>query len=210
MTSRKLILRSLLSIGLGVSLSGCFSVLPDPKPANVIYRLSSNAASVTPNANAEIIRIDRPAATQIFNSTDIVVTTDGQKLSVISQANWAEAAPVLIQTSLMNALAGSRNFIGLIPTSGARTETRLHLEVSNFEARFDGGKNSAPLAVVSYRVTYARADDRRLIGTYAVEKTARAESINVSSIVSAIDAANNSAMSDIVAWLETQSSSNRS
>ena len=199
-----MIFRNLIAIGIGLSLSACLSVLPDPKPASTVYRLSTTLADNAPMETAQVIRVDRPTANQIYNTTDIVLSSDPQTLSVIAQANWAEAAPVMIQTALVDRLDASSRFVGIIPTSGARTDTRLHLTVSNFEASFDNGPESAPLGIVSYRVTYARADDRKLLGTYAVRKTARAESINVSSVVAAIDAANKAAMTDIVRWLETQ------
>jgi len=206
--------RTLITIGLGLSLglslAGCVSVLPDPKPANKIYRLSSDMMPVPKSSTAEAIRVDRPTANQVFSSNDIVVTTEAQTLSVIAQANWAETAPVIIQSAMIDALAESPEFIGLIPTTGARTDTRLHLAIVNFEAQFDNGQGSAPLGVVSYRVTYARADNRNLLGTHTVKKTVRAKSINVASVVEAIETANDAAMKDIVTWLETQKSSNAS
>ncbi|MEP4052420.1 MAG: ABC-type transport auxiliary lipoprotein family protein [Litorimonas sp.] len=202
--------RTLMILVATVSLSACVSILPDPAPAPSVYRLATSAQPVDKAATAEIIRVDRPAATQIFNSSDIVVTHGGQKLSAIAQAKWSEATPVLIQDAMIDALESSPQFIGLIPTSGARTETRVHLVVKNFEANFDNGPESAPLAVVQYRVTYARADDRSLLGTHSVRETVRASSINVSSIVSAIEQANDAAMVDIVAWLEGQKAGNES
>lgn len=197
-------IRPLIILALSASLSACVSILPDPAPAPSVYRLASNSNVVAAAPDAEIIRIDRPSATQIFNSSDIVVTEDGQKLSAVAQAQWSEATPIIIQNAMIEALEGSSQFVGLIPTSGARTETRLHLGIKNFEANFDNGLESAPLAIVNYRVTYARADDRKLLGTHSVRKTVRAQSINVSAIVAAIEDANDAAMSDIVSWLESQ------
>jgi cholesterol transport system auxiliary component len=191
-------------LALSASLSACVSVLPDPAPAPSVYRLASNSNTVAAAAHAEIVRIDRPSSTQIFNSSDIVVTEDDQKLSAVAQAKWSETTPIMIQNAMIDALEGSSQFVGLVPTSGARTETRLHLDIKNFEANFDNGLESAPLAIVDYRVTYARADDRKLLGTHSVRKTVRAQSINVSSIVAAIEDANDAAMLDIVSWLESQ------
>ena len=194
--------RLLLALILSVSLSACVSLLPDPAPSSAIYRLDRNASPVAKSANAEVVRIDRPTATQVFNSTNIVVTKGEQQLSAIANAKWSEATPIIIQSAMVDALEGSSNFIGLIPTSGARTETRLHLDIINFEANFDNGPESAPRAEVQYRVTYSRADDRTLLGTHNVRQTVRAQSINVSSIVSALNQANDAAMNDIVSWLE--------
>ena len=111
---------------------------------------------------------------------------------------------------MVEALGSSSQFIGLIPTDGVQSDSRLHLSVKNFEANFDNGSDSAPLAVVQYRVTYVRAADRSLIGTHTVRETVRAQSINVTSIVSALEQANSAAMADVVSWLETQKSSDRS
>ena len=199
-----MISRILFTLALCTSLSACISVLPDPIPASSVYRLGTNAQAAEKAPTAEIIRVDRPSATQIFNSTDIIVTQGGQKLSAVAMAKWSEATPVVIQEAMIEALESSPQFIALVPTSGARTKTRLHLSVKNFEANFDQGQEAAPLAVVQYRVTYARADDRKLLGTHIVRKTARADSINVSSIVTALERANDAAMADIVTWLESR------
>ena len=204
-----MIARTTMIIALGLSLQACVSVLPKPKAPNSVYRLTQNAQPVAKSPTAEAIRVDRPTVHQTFNSHDIVTTSNDGKVAVLAGANWAETAPVIIQNAMINALAESPNYIGLIPTSGARTKTRIHLTVVNFEAQFDQGRDAAPLAVVSYRVTYAQADNRNLLGTYAVQKSVRADAAKVSSVVDAIGQANEDAMQDIVRWLDTQSSTNR-
>jgi len=201
MSARKLIL-----VGLAASLSACVSLLPSPESASTVYRLSSDFASVDQSASAELVRVDKPSASQVFSSNDIVVSKKGRKLSVIADANWSESMPSLIQSSLLDALGGSTKFIALTASSGASTETRVNLDVQNFEANFDEGSSSAPLAIVSYRVTYTHAKERKLLGTYTVRRTQRADSINVSSIVGAMESANQAAMLDIVQWMETKQS----
>lgn len=202
--------RFLLALTVSVSLSACVSLLPDATPASSIYRLTTTVQPVEASAAAEIIRVARPSSAQVFKSNDIVVTKDGQKLSTIAQAKWSQSTPDIIQNAMVEALGSSSQFIGLIPTDGVQSDSRLHLSVKNFEANFDNGSDSAPLAVVQYRVTYVRAADRSLIGTHTVRETVRAQSINVTSIVAALEQANSAAMADVVSWLETQKSSDRS
>lgn len=185
-----------------IALSGCVSVLPDPDPAPVVYRLQSRAQPAAPVANPQVIRIDRPIASQIYNSNDIVVSMSGQNLSAVAQANWSDAMPSTVQSAFVDAVSASGQFTALLPSSGARADTRLNVTIQNFEANFDQGEQSAPLAIVQYRIAYTRADDRELLGTLSVRKTQRAASINVSSIVAAIETANEAAMADVVAWLE--------
>ncbi len=201
-----MIARKLILLGLAVSVSGCLSILPNPDPAPTLYRLGSNFTIAEQSQSAELVRVDRPAASQVFSTNDIVVAKLGQKLSVVAEANWAESMPTLIQSTMIDALTSSPKFIGLASTSGANTETRLNLSIQNFEANFDNGQRDAPLAVVSYRVTYTNVRDRKLLGTHVVSQSRRADSINVSSIVRAIEDANQAAMVDIVQWMESRKS----
>lgn len=196
--------RPFIALLTAASLSACVSILPEPAPAPSVYRLVSSAQPADKLANAELIRVDRPSANQIFNSSDIVVSQNSKKLSAVAQAKWSEVTPIVIQNAMVDALESSPEFIGLIPTSGARSKTRLHLTIKNFEADFDNGLENAPVAIVHYRVIYTRADDRSLLGTHSVRKTMRAKSIEVPSLVEALETANAAAMTDIVAWLEAQ------
>ena len=78
----------------------------------------------------------------------------------------------------------------------------MHLTVKGFEAQFDQGESSAPLAVVHYGVTLSNASNRNLLSSYDVRKTIRANEVRVSEIVRAMDTANQQALSEIIDWLE--------
>ncbi len=200
----KLTSASLIGFVTLLSLSAC-SVLPDPAPADTIYRLTTSPDSVTSNADAAVIRIDRPSAPIVFQNRDVVVSPDGQRLASASQAKWSEITPILVQNAFIEVLAARKDIIGVLPSSGARTDTRVQLTIKNFEAQFDQGQQSAPKAVVRYSATFANASDRSLIGTYETTKMKRANAASVSSIVEAISMANREALSDISDWLATES-----
>lgn len=181
--------------------SGC-SVLPKPAPADTIYRLSEMPQPISANQGAYVIRVDRPSASIVFQTRDVIVSPDGQRLASAAQAQWSEVMPVLIQQAFINVLESRPNLIGVMPASGARTNTRVQITIKNFEAQFDRGESSPPLAVVDFTITFANASDRNFLGTYNVRKTSRAEAVSVSSIVEAISKANNAALTDITDWLE--------
>lgn len=184
-------------------LSGC-NILPDPLPADTIYRLGSMPETVAANDEAFVIRIDRPSASIVFQSRDVIVSPDGQRLASAAQAKWSEVMPVLVQQAFIDVLESRPNLIGVLPASGARTDTRVQLAIKNFEAQFDRGEGAAPLAVVDFSVTFANASNRNLLSTYNVRKTQRADAASVSAIVEAISEANVAALTDIAEWLETQ------
>jgi cholesterol transport system auxiliary component len=192
-----------LLCGVAVALSSCVSLLPDAAPADVIYRLGAINEGVPQSPLAKVIRIDRPRASSAFQGKDIVVSPDGRRLASAAQAKWAESIPDMVQGSFVNLLGQRAGLVGVIPSSGARTDTRVHLTIKSFEARFDQGEDAAPNAVVHYSVTLSNASDRKLLGTYDIKKTVRSADIRVSKIVEAMDKANQQALNSIADWLET-------
>ncbi|MEM9600185.1 MAG: ABC-type transport auxiliary lipoprotein family protein [Pseudomonadota bacterium] len=182
------------------ALTAC-SILPKPGPADIIYRLSLSGESVSPDPDARVIRVDRPSATSVFNTRAIVVSPDGRRLSTAAQAQWPEGTPTMLQEAMVDALSRHPGLIGVLPQSGTRTDTRVHLTIKNFEAQFDRGEASAPLAVVRYTATLANASDRRLLSTFSTRHEVRAGAPRISAIVEAIEKANDAAMRDIVDWI---------
>lgn len=185
-----------------VCLSGCVSLLPDPVAAGTVYRLSTAKQNVPQAPNALVIRVDRPSVSSVFETTDIIVSPDGRRLASASGGEWAELIPVMIQNSFVDLMGQDANLVGVIPSSGARTDTRLHLTVKSFEAQFDQGEGAPPLAIVHYGVSLLNASDRNLLGSFDVKKTIRADQARVSSIVKAMDGANQQALEDVIGWLQ--------
>jgi len=196
-------LTKLLLIGTTIMLCGCVSLLPDPAPANVVYRLSASNQGVPQSPTAKVVRIDRPRAASVFQGQDVVISPDGRRLASAAQAKWAESIPDMIQNSFVDVLAERSGLVGVIASSGARTDTRVHLTIKSFEARFDQGEDAAPMAVVHYAATLSNASNRNLLSTYDVRKTVRSSDIRVSKIVEAMDDANQQALNAITDWLET-------
>jgi len=187
-----------------MSLSACVSLLPDPAPANTVYRLLTPGQSVASGPNAVVVRIDRPGGQSVFETKDILVSPDGRSVSMAAKAQWADLLPLMLQESMLDHMTQTPNLIGVVPSSNSRSDTRLYLTIKNFEAQFDNGEASAPLAVVKYTVTLVNASDRKLIDSYTTQQTLRASEARVSSIVTAMEGANSAAMRDIIKWVETQ------
>ena len=183
------------------ALSAC-SILPEPKPADIVYRLSVSGQSAAPNQNAAVVRVDRPSATTVFNTRSIIVSPDGRRLSTAAQARFPETIPLMVQEMLIDKMARSPLVVGVGPAAGTRSETRVHLTIKNFEAQFDRGETQPPLAIVGYTATLANAADRELLSSFVVQKTVRSDAIRVSEIVEALEQANDQALADVVTWLE--------
>jgi ABC-type uncharacterized transport system auxiliary subunit len=194
---------NILALSCVFSLGGCLSsVLPEPAPADTIYKLASPSGSVTASEGAVIMRIDRPTAPQSLSGNGIVASPDGSRLINVARARWAEPIPSLVQNSFFDVLSTRSNVVGVLPTSGARTDYRAHITIRNFEARFDEGEDNPPMVTVQYTATVSDAGSRNLIGTYNVRKTERAAAASVSAIVDAQNRTNLSALEAVADWLE--------
>jgi len=191
-------------IGATLSMAGCSSFLPKPAPAPTVYRLSPAQVNVPQSPTAMVVRIDRPNASNVFQTTNIVVSPDGRRLSAAGGSKWSETIPVLIQENFVDVLGQRETLVGVIPSSGARTNTRVHVTVKSFEAHFDRGESNPPLAVVHYAFTHSNASNRNLLGTFDIRKEVRASEARVSSIVDAMDRANSQALNAAADWLEGQ------
>jgi len=187
-----------------VSLSACVSLLPDPEPADLVYRIDNNVNFVEAGANAPSLRIDRPTVAIALRGRDIIISQADRSLSVASGAMWADDIPTLVQRSLFDTLSGASDVIGVLPNSGARPQYRMSVNVLNFEALFDQGEGNAPLAVVAYSTVLSDASSRKLLGTFSTKKTVRATEGRVSSIVRAKSQANAQAMDEIKNWVSTK------
>lgn len=202
MMKTKPIIKSVLGLMALTLLPACVSLLPDPAPADNVYRLFVARERVPQKATALVIRVDRPNASNVFETQDILVSPDGRRLAVAGAARWAEVIPVLVQESLVDVMGQRPNLVGVIPSSGARTDTRIHLTIKSFEARFDQGQDNPPMAVVHYSVALANASNRNFLGSFDVEKTVRASEARVTAIVDAMDEANKQAMNAIADWVQ--------
>jgi len=100
-------------LGATIALSGCVSLLPEPAPADVVYRLSATSEGVPQSQTAKVIRIDRPRAASVFQGKDVVVSPDGRRLASASQAKWAESIPDMIQNSFVDVLAERAGLVGV-------------------------------------------------------------------------------------------------
>lgn len=182
-------------------LSGCVSVLPDPEPAAVVYRLTTDTVRVKPIEDAPVIRIDTPSAARLISGRQIIVSPDAQRLAVAGGAEWADSLPRMIQQTFLDVLGERDDLVGVIPIAGARANYRIHLNIDNFEARFDNGPESAPMIIVAYSATFAASSTRNLVSSKQVTQRVRADAASVSGIVDSMDAANRAALGEIADWL---------
>jgi len=186
-----------------LTLSGCISLLPKSKPAQ-LYRFgpepaASQATAPSPNA----VAVFRANGTfQGESADDRMLTVTGGKAAYIAQSRWVAPASVLFDEAVSQAFDASP--IRLIARGQqGRFAYALRLDVRNFEARYDAGPDGAPTVVVRVHAALNKAD-QSIVGEQVFEATAQAADNRVGAIVAAYNKALSEVLAKIVGWIEAK------
>jgi cholesterol transport system auxiliary component len=206
MTRAQGLLRLCLASATALSLSGCISLLPKTKPAQ-LYRftppgVAAPSAPVTANA---VGVFESGGEFQRESASDRILTVTGPHVAYIADARWAAPAQVLFDEAMDAAFEGSGGHVRLTPR-GAPTSTDyvLRLDVRNFEARYDAGPTAAPTIVVQLHALLTRDRNRTLVSEQGFEARVPASDNRVTAIVNAFGQATKQVLDQLVAWTNSK------
>ncbi len=188
----------LLAIGAcALVLSGCISLLPKSKPAQ-LYRFGPVAgAPVAHTGSVAVFRTNGSFAGEAAD--DRILTVTGGKAAYIAESRWVAPAAVLFDEAVGQAFDASP--IRLIARGQqGRSAYALRLDVRNFEARYGGGSD-APTVVVRVHAALSKAD-QTIVGEQIFEASVPAGDNRVGAIVGAYDRAVKDVLGKLVAWTE--------
>ena len=188
-----------------LALSGCISLFPKSKPAQ-LYRFDGEplqADTALQPAGARVVARGNMRF-QAAASTDRILTVSGSGNAYIAGSRWVSPAPVLFEEALIRAFqtgSGPRLAEG---GSTLRASELLNLDVQTFETRYDQGDKAAPEVVVQLRAQLLRSGDRSVVGEQLLTSVQRASDNRVGPIVQAYDAAVHDVLGKLVAWISSQ------
>jgi cholesterol transport system auxiliary component len=194
--------RLLAVTALAVGLSGCISVFPKAKPAD-LYRFGEASVSVPkgpPGAMFGVLKA--PSAFTRAAAGDRILTSTGGQVAYIADARWVSPAFVLFEEAVARSFESDPGRARLIGRGEvAKADLVLRLEVRTFETDYVDGPKAAPEVVVRVRGVLNRNQDRALVGDQVFEARVKAADNRVSAIVPAYDQAVAKVLGDVVAWV---------
>ena len=183
-----------------LALSGCISLLPKTKPAQ-LYRFGHSA----PPASTAAATVGVFQANGLFPNEaagDRILTVSGGKAAYIAESRWVSPASVLWTEAVQNAFDADPGRVRLIVRGQVgKSQYVLRLDVRDFEARYDDGPKNAPTVVVRVRGIMTKADLTKVTERIFEVKTP-ASSNRVEAIVAAYDKAVADALGQIVTWAD--------
>ncbi|HEY3951172.1 ABC-type transport auxiliary lipoprotein family protein [Phenylobacterium sp.] len=191
----------LATLGLtALALSGCISLLPKTKPAQLYSFAPAPAAKVAAPAPGGVAVFRSNGQFQEEASDDRILTVIGGKAAYIADTRWVAPAETLFNEAVANAFDASP--IRLIARGQqGRFGYALRIDVRSFEARYDHGAKAPPTVVVHIHAALTKADQTG-VGEQDFEASAPASDNRVTAIVAAFRKATDEAIGKLVTWTE--------
>ena len=185
-----------------LAVSGCISLLPKSKPAQ-LYRFGAPAAAAAtaPTRPANAVAVFETNGTfQEEAADDRILTVNGGKAAYIAQSRWVAPAEILFRQAVAKAFDASP--VRLIARGQqGRSAYALRLDVRSFETRYEHGEKVAPTVVVRVHAALTRADQSG-VGEEEFDAQVPAGNNRVGAIVSAYNTAVGEVVGKVVAWTE--------
>jgi cholesterol transport system auxiliary component len=163
----KKLVKTLLVAGLAISLSGCVTLLPKTKPAQ-LYRFGYEPALVEEKAVTEL-RPSLPPLGIIFggitfpkdSSGDQILTVDGAQASYVAEARWTTGASSLFTDAVTTGFARTAKTVTLEPRVPTAANYRIDISVRKFQTDYTRNKPTVSIAVDARLI---RISDRVVVG----------------------------------------------
>jgi cholesterol transport system auxiliary component len=197
------ILILLLFTGLAPLLAGCGGVLTDP-PKRELFRVSPKFTfpAGLPHVAAQLL-VATPTAPAGLDTDRIALSRSPVSLDYFADVQWADRAPYLIQTALVDGFEKSAAMPAVGPDRGGlRADFVLETAIGDFAAIYDS-PNGAPRISVRLTAKLVRMPERKIVAQIAVSREVNAAANAVPDVVRAFDAALGGAVEEIVTWTVT-------
>lgn len=164
-------LKTTAVLGVAVALTGCVTLLPKTKPAQ-LYRFGYTPEMVEQKAEAAGTagRAVGMAPTGIVFGTvtfpqdsagDRIVTVEGSEVAYVAEARWTSAASGLFKDAISTGFARGGQTVTLEPRGPTAANFRLDISVRKFETDY---KRNRPTVSVALDARLIRLSDRMVVG----------------------------------------------
>ncbi len=178
--------------------AGCVSLLPETAPPKPRYHIIA-ADAVTlqgPSVDWSLVVAD-PRTTRIYDSVRIAVSTEPGKIEYFAGGEWADRAPRLFQTALVQTFEDSGRILAVgdraaLPVGDVVLQIdirALHLDV----------RSRSPVSSVT---VYTRLTDGKgsIYAAHLFSASEPARSERADDVVAAMNTVLNDVIADIVTW----------
>jgi cholesterol transport system auxiliary component len=196
-------IRSLLSSALLISLLSACSILPKSEVLDV-YLLPAQPviAELDPPASALSLRVNKPLASQLLDSTRIAVIPSADRISAYQGARWSDRAPVLLRDRLIDAFQQDARFAA-VSSDSSRLHADLELvtDLRAFQSEYREGQ---PQVHILLDAKLVNSGTQRILASQRFVVRQAAARTSVGPVVQAFGQAADQLSAQLVNWTVRQ------
>jgi cholesterol transport system auxiliary component len=195
--------RSLLLAAAALPLAGCGGLIPQAPPSN-IYNLSPKTTfpDSLPKVDWQLV-VEEPYAAGGLDSHKIAIYTNPYEVKYYAEARWAERAPRMVQTLLVESFENTGKIVSVGRQSvGLRSDFNLKSELREFQAVLKTGQ-TAPEVIVVLQAKLIAQPRQQIVASATFERRAVAKTGSILAVVEAFDDALGKVLRDTVQWAMT-------
>ena len=197
------------TLAASLALSGCITLLPKTKPAQ-LYRFGAaqgaaveGAAAPTAAAGPQTGLLVSVGFTRVAEG-DRILTATGSQTAYIAQSRWVAPASTLFEEAAVRAFETSGAPFRLMQRGDiGASNLALRIDVETFETDYPADGKGAPTIVVRANAQFVRPGHGATTAQSFVSTQPAGEN-RVGAIVSAYDAATADVLKQIVSWTTVQ------
>jgi cholesterol transport system auxiliary component len=198
--TRRRLLAGAASIAAAGSLSACGGILPQAPPSN-LYTLSPKTTFIEdlPRANWQLV-VEEPYAAGGLDTHRIAIMTNPYEVKYYSEARWAERAPRMVQTLLIESFESTGKIVSVGRQSvGLRSDYNLQSELRSFEAELKAG-SPVPQVRIKLNSKLIAQPRQQIVASASFERVVPARSADILAVVEAFDEALGGVLKETVQW----------
>jgi cholesterol transport system auxiliary component len=157
-------------LGVALTLTGCITLLPKTKPAQ-LYRFGYAPELVEQKAQAAGTAgaVGKTPVGIVFGTVtfpqdsagDRIVTVEGNEVAYVAEARWTSAASGMFKNAISTGFARGGQTVTLEPRGPTAANFRLDISVRKFETDYD---HKRPTVSVALDARLIRLSDRMVVG----------------------------------------------
>jgi cholesterol transport system auxiliary component len=195
--------RNLLLAAAALPLAGCGGLIPQAPPSN-LYNLSPKTTfrPDLPRADWQLV-VEEPYAAGGLDTHKIAIYTNPYEVKYYAEARWAERAPRMVQTLLVESFENTGKIVSVGRQSvGLRSDFNLKSELREFQAILKDGQ-TVPEVYVSLQSKLIAQPRQQIVASATFERRETAKTGNLLAVVEAFDEALGKVLRETVQWVLT-------
>ena len=181
-------------------LAGCANVIPGRSVPPKLFSLSpkSTYSAGLPTVNWQLV-VEVPITAETLDTARIALSRDRYTLDFYGNARWAERAPMMIQTLLVESFENTKKIVAVArQATDLRADYVLKTDLREFQAELSG--DGRPTVRVRINAKLVKMPERIIIASFKSERAVEAESSNLIDVVRAFDTALGKVLKQVVEW----------